>query len=175
VKNSINEKIRERTSTLVGTAYRKLLLPDISARLCNVVVTLVDSLIAVRFIGLNAVSAIALLTPLFLFVNFLHCIFGSGTTPVLVRYKSRGQGKEAKRAFGTILLCELVGFTAICIVLRIFLRRILGLFTDDAALIGDAVLYYLPMLYTQPLAEAGLIFERGMKTDGRPGFFPSAV
>ena len=167
----MTERIHYRNSVLINKAYQKLVLPDISARLCGMLVTLADSLIAARWIGISAVSAIALVAPILLFEQCLHDFFVSGTTQVLIRYKSRGQQAQANRAFGVILADVFLWYLLIWGLSLIWMKNVLHLFTQNEELIEDSFLYFIPMAVCYPICEAGLCLERGFKTDGRNGFF----
>jgi len=167
----MKEHITYRNSELVNKAYKKLLIPDVITRLCGMVVTLADSLIAARFIGTAAVSAIALVAPFILFNECLHDLFASGTTGVLIKYKSHGQLREADRAFGAILINVFLWYVLIFGLASVFAEKLFRIFTSDSTLIADSIRYFLPIAVCQPFCELGLCFERGFKTDGRNGFF----
>lgn len=167
----MDNSIRYRNSALVNKAYKKLVIPDITSRLCSMIGVLVDSLIAARFIGIEAMSAIALVVPFTLFSSFLHDLLVSGTTPTLIKYKSRGQLKQADRAFAAIIINTLFWYLIVYGLFLIFAENLLRLFTQDDALIADGLEYFIPMILFEPFCELGLCFERGFKTDGRNGFF----
>lgn len=167
----MSQQIQHRNSALINKAYRKLILPDISSRMLNMLVLLADSLIAARYIGTTAVSAIALVAPLTLFDSCLHDLLCSGTTPLLIKYKSRGQLSQADRAFAAILVNTFFWYAVIYGISLPLSGNIFRLFSQDDILVSDAVQYFIPMALFQPFCELGLCFERGFKTDGRSGFF----
>lgn len=160
-----------RTAKLMNSRFQSIAVPRISARICSLITVMVDSLVAARFIAPEALAAITLLSSVFVFMSFFHDIFVSGVTTVIVRKKSLGLNREADRALGSFTLVTLLVFGSMSAVLMIFGREILGLFTDDAALVEQALKYYYPSMIAAPINETLLCLERGFQTDGRPGFF----
>lgn len=165
------KKIQNRNSSLIYRAYKKLLLPDVFLKLNNIIISLINSLIVAKFIGLNAIAAITLVTSLTLVDECLHDLLVSGIGKVLIKYKSKGQNEKANRAFGAILANALLWYIIVYIILLIFMRQIFGLFTKDSVLISECILYFIPMAVCAPFQEVGLCLERGFITDGNIVFF----
>lgn len=164
-----NEKIRNYS--LVNKTYKKLVLPDIASRVCVIIVTLLDSFLAARFIGEYAIAAVALAMPIIIFSNFLHDICASGTMRVMIKYKSRGQAEQAARAWGVIIFNTIACFVIVFAVVLFLLKYILAFFTKDVELISYSLEYIVPTVIFIPVGECGLVIERGLKTDGKPAFF----
>lgn len=160
-----------RTARLMNSRFQRIAIPRLSARICSLITVMVDSLVAARFIAPEALAAITLISSVFVFMSFFHDIFVSGVTTVIVRKKSLGMNREADRALGSFTLVTFLVFSSLSVVLMVFGRRILGLFTDDTALVEQALKYYYPSMVAAPINETLLCLERGFQTDGRPGFF----
>lgn len=163
--------MKERNNKLIIIAYRKLAIPSAAAKLCVALVVFVDSLIAAKFINVGAVSAIAFVAPVIAVDNALFSLLGSGTVPVLMRYKSKGQMRESNRAFAAIMGNVFLCYIAICWSSISYMQYIFMLFTEDAGLIQDAMSYFIPIAICEPFCVALLCFERGLITEGNTGYF----
>lgn len=168
---SVKYEVKNRTSELINSVYRKLVFADASSKICIIVVTIVDSVVAARFLGNRAISAIALAVPVIHCMDWVHDLLVSGTMQVIVKYKSRGQAKQAERAFGAILINAFFWYVLCHLLIFLLSKQIFGFFTDDPELIADSISYLLPVVMFNPICEACLCLERGFKTDGRPAFF----
>lgn len=169
--NNSGELIRPWSSKMIKKADRSMLGASLTGNLTNVAISFVDYFFVARFLGVNVVAAMALLTPFSLFSSVLHDFLVSGTIAVITRYKSRGENKKAARAFGAILINQMLIYAAIYALMLTFARPLLGLFTDDEELIRNGILYFTPSALSITFIEAGLCLERGFRTDGSAKFF----
>ncbi|MDO4477594.1 MAG: MATE family efflux transporter [Lachnospiraceae bacterium] len=164
-------RVRKRSTKLIHQVLGKLVIGDASSRIGALLVTLIDSIIAARFVGVQAIPAIALVVPVIQCMTIVQDFFLSGTTQVLITYKSQGQNREANRAFAAILTNIVGVYAVMCGILFVVSRPLFGFFTQDATLISDSFAYLLPMLILEPINIGGYCLERGFRTDGRFSFF----
>lgn len=166
-----NETVGKRTDRLVQTAYRRNLLPTLASSIGVQLMLVLNSLFAGRFIGESAVAAAAMLIPFTLFQNVLHDYFVAGTISTVTRRKSVGNNAQACRAFGAILINQLFWYVLIDSLFFIFGKQLMHLFSGDEQLVANALDYFYPYIVAQPLIGMGMCLERGLRVDGRPGFF----
>ncbi|MDO4487632.1 MAG: MATE family efflux transporter [Eubacteriales bacterium] len=164
-------EIENRNTRLLGRIYRKYLVPNMTSQLSLILITFFDSLVAARYIGIDAVQAIALLNPI-IFIDFIfHDFFISGISTVITRYKGLGESGKAKRAFAAIVFHQFFGYLFMYGLIIAFIRPILSFFSVDPTLIADAIKYYIPYAMAIPFAKAAFCLERGFNTDGNSSFF----
>lgn len=165
------ELIRPWSSKMIRKADAAMLGASLTGNLTNVAISFVDYFFVARFLGVDVVAAMALLTPFSLFSSVLHDFLVSGTIAVITRYKSCGENKKAARAFGAILVNQILVYALVYALMLTFARPLLRLLTDDEELIRNGILYFTPSALTITFIEAGLCLERGFRTDGSPKFF----
>ena len=141
--------------------------PYIGSALSVALVTMIDSLVAGRSIGPEALAAVAATAPLISISEILHCLLGFGIDKLMIQEIGRGNRKAANRIFAIVLVAVAVVFALVYLLIIIFEEPILNLIQIDPSLQGAVIIYSRPLLFTMPLFEIFLCIERAFRVDGR--------
>lgn len=162
-----------KNSELMESRTKKMATPYIAGTLSVALVSLIDSLIAGRSIGSEALAAVAATAPLLSIGEILHCLLCFGVDKLMIQMIGKGDRKAANRIFGSVLVAIAVIFVLVFGLIIVFERPILSLMQIDPSLHDKVLAYSLPLLITNPLFEVFLCIERAFRVDGRAKLFAS--
>lgn len=149
----------------------KLFGPYAISAICTLAITMINTIIAGKFIGATALAAIELTTPILLIDEGLHEIFGTGIPRIISKLRVEKGKETADRAIAAILTAVCISYVVVVAGLLIFSRDIVGMFTDDPQLVDSALAYLRPTVAVMPLFEIFLCLEFAFTIDGRAKLF----
>ncbi|MGN0668951.1 MAG: MATE family efflux transporter [Oscillospiraceae bacterium] len=165
-----------RTSATINKKYTEYLLPTVLTAMATNIANIVDSMMAGNLLGVDALSAISILSPISQLYFALTVMFGLGASSVIAVAKGKNDAQKANRIF----TAELFVLGALCVILiavqLIFADGICSLLItgDDTvhALVYD---YYIPFIIGTPLQLFLLCAIYIVRADNRPRFSSNII
>lgn len=119
---------------------RQLALPAIIGMLITAIYNVVDTLF-VSVLGTEAVGAVSIVYPLFMFLSAIGLMYGVGSGSFISRLLGSGDKKQANRVASTTLISSLASAIVLGILLFIGIKPILGLFGATDTIMPHALSY----------------------------------
>lgn len=169
--NNLSTSVDERNSVLLNKNLYKLVLANIAGRLCNKILTIIDSILGSRFIGPEGMAAVSIFSPIDLMDNALHAILAAGLVILYSRYCGRNDKRKANWTYSAVLVTTFISYIVLSGLLLVFSKSFVSFYMETDTSYRLAMDYYIPMVIALPFFEASLLTERAFMTDGRPFFF----
>lgn len=165
LKDSIDFK-----NTDVGTLFRKLLLPTVMGMIFSALFVITDGIFVGKGIGSDALAAVNIVSPLWLFSTGVGLMFGVGASVVASIHLSHGKPKVARiNITQSVVLSSLLLMatsTLFCLTAP-QLVRLLGASERLAPLAVEYMLWFVPFSWCTALLNSGMFF---IRLDGSPNF-----
>ena len=165
LKDSIDFK-----NTDIGTLFRKLLLPTVMGMIFSALFIITDGIFVGKGIGSDALAAVNIVSPLWLFSTGVGLMFGVGASVVASIHLSQGKPKVARInitqsvVFSSLLLMSTSTLFCLC---APDLVRMLGASERLAPLAVEYMLWFVPFSWCTALLNSGMFF---IRLDGSPNY-----
>lgn len=170
----IKKLININSNDLISKMYLSIVAVMIFNQLATHVATIIDGVIASRYYGDDAFSAISLLGPLLKCMVMFFAIFASGTQIIAAGKAGKGEIKSANEAFSTSVISGLVitaVFCFLCIINRDMMFSICGVKVSSHPGIYDNMTAYLkgyligaPAIMLTTVISPLIVLDNGKKT-----------
>ena len=169
--------VLKRTPVLIKRKFMEYFVPTVLTAMANSIAMLVDSTIVNITLGINAFSAVNLMSPIVQLYVALSILLGMSCATVIAKFKGEeGGAAEKSSAVFSMSVFALLGVSLLLIVLQLlFNESIVSLLTKDAALQKLLKAYYLPFILGTPitLLTTGCVYI--IRTEGRPKFASAII
>lgn len=165
-----------RTPATINKKYTEYLLPTVLTAMATNIANIVDSMMAGNLLGVDALSAISILSPISQLYFALTVMFGLGASSVIAVAKGKNDAQKANRTF----TAELFVLGALCVIMvavqLVFADGICSLLiTDDDIVHALAYDYYIPFIIGTPLQLFLLCAIYIVRADNRPRFSSNII
>ena len=157
-------------NTDIGTLFRKLLLPTVMGMIFSALFVITDGIFVGKGIGSDALAAVNIVAPLWLFSTGIGLMFGVGASVVASIHLSHNKQKTARINItqsvvisSLLLMCT---STLFCLTAP-SLVRMLGASERLAPLAVEYMLWFVPFSWCTALLNSGMFF---IRLDGSPNF-----
>ena len=155
-------------NNFASKAYRAFLLWGISTTIGSAVCTFVDATLVGNYIGGEALAAVNVGTPLFLFFAVIGVTIASGANVLIGRQLGKADTQKANRLFQEQLTLALI-VSAVCTFVGIvFATPILKLLGANAEMIGYAREYAMVVFFSSGLFILYQVLAFSVRSDGNP-------
>lgn len=165
LKDSIDFK-----NTDIGTLFRKLLLPTVMGMIFSALFVITDGIFVGKGIGSDALAAVNIVSPLWLFSTGVGLMFGVGASVVASIHLSQGKPKVARINITQSVVISsllLMGTSTLFCIFAPELVRMLGASERLAPLAIEYMLWFVPFSWCTALLNSGMFF---IRLDGSPNF-----
>lgn len=149
-------------------AYRAFLLWGISTTIGSAICTFVDATLVGNYIGGEALAAVNIATPLFLFFAVIGITIASGANVLIGRQLGQANMQEANRLFQEQLTFGLLVSVVCTFIGVIFATPILKMLGANAEIIGYAKAYSMVVFFSSGLFILYQILSFSVRSDGNP-------
>lgn len=165
-----------RNPATINKKYTEYLLPTVLTAMATNIANIVDSMMAGNLLGVDALSAISILSPISQLYFSLTIMFGLGASSVIAVAKGKNDIQKANRT----LTAELFVLGA----LSVFLVAVQLVFADGICsllITGDDIVhalayeYYIPFIIGTPLQLLLLCSIYIVRADNRPRFSSNII
>ena len=154
----------------ITTLFRKMFLPTVSGMLFSSLLIISDGILVGRGIGSDALAAINIVAPIWLFATGIGLMFGMGGSVVASLYLARNKVQEAQRTT-TIALGLSSAILFLCSILVLSFSdlslKLLGCTERLEQGAFDYLVGFIPFLATNAFVCSGSFFVR---LDGAPKY-----
>ncbi len=157
-------------NTRIGTLFRKLLLPTVMGMIFSALFVITDGIFVGKGIGSDALAAVNIVSPLWLFSTGIGLMFGVGASVVASIHLSHGKQKTARinitqsAVFSSLLL--MCTSTVFCLFAP-HIVRLLGASERLLPLAVEYMLWFVPFSWCTALLNSGMFF---IRLDGSPKY-----
>lgn len=153
---------------------RKLLavfiLPSLAQMAVSSVYDVINRLFAIQGVGINAVSAMTLASPLVNLTAAFCVLVSSGTSVIYTIKRGEGDSNESRKVVGNSLLLSLIVGIVTCAILSMFSQHILSFFGKTGS-VSDYEIQYIKIFAFCPIFQvAGYSLSYTIRAQGRPLF-----
>ena len=156
LKDSIDFK-----NTDVGTLFRKLLLPTVMGMIFSALFVITDGIFVGKGIGSDALAAVNIVSPLWLFSTGVGLMFGVGASVVASIHLSHGKPKVARiNITQSVVISSLLLMTTSTLfcLMAPQLVRLLGASERLAPLAVEYMLWFVPFSWCTALLNSGMFW-----------------
>ena len=137
---------------------------------------IVDMAVVGQYHGPNGSAALAVFAPIWNVIYSLGLMAGIGGSVLYSAARGKNDStSEANEYFTASLLCGGLLISAAWLVIALFHRPLLLFFGADETLLGLAVQYLQPILFTLPFFAFNELLAAFLRNDGHPGLATAAV
>ena len=143
-------------------------LPVILSNLFSNIYGLVDSIFVANLVGIEALSAVNIVSPFLAVSLAVGTMLGAGGSAIVAKLIGEGKEKEARSSF---TLFFIVGMSISVLFLAlglVFEKQILFLLGADDSVYGYCKDYALPIFISVPFMMASIIFQIFLTANGKP-------
>lgn len=165
MKDSIDFK-----NTDIGTLFRKLLLPTVLGMIFSALFVITDGIFVGKGIGSDALAAVNIVAPLWLFATGIGLMFGVGASVVASIHLSHGKTKAARiNITQSVVICSLLllGTSTLFCLLAPQVVHWLGGSERLAPLAIEYMVWFVPFSALTALLNSGMFF---LRLDGAPNY-----
>lgn len=149
-------------------AYRAFLLWGISTTIGSAICTFVDATLVGNYIGEEALAAVNIATPLFLFFAVIGITIASGANVLIGRQLGQANTQEANRLFQEQLTFALLVSVICTFIGVVFATPILKMLGANAEIIGYAKAYSMVVFSSSGLFILYQVLSFSVRSDGNP-------
>lgn len=156
--------------TDVGTLFRKLLLPTVMGMIFSALFVITDGIFVGKGIGSDALAAVNIVSPLWLFSTGVGLMFGVGASVVASIHLSHGKIKTARINITQSVVISSLLLMCTSTLFCLFspeVVRLLGASERLAPLAIEYMLWFVPFSWCTALLNSGMFF---LRLDGSPKF-----
>jgi len=147
----------------------KFALPTILAILVLHTFAIIDGIFAMRALGMEAMAAIAIFTPLFTVVMAIGMFFAAGGSAVIVKKLGEGKHVEARQNYTFISVLAFIFTLTVSAVIAIFPSTVLNILGANYEIYDLAKTYLRIAVWAFPFMTIGQVFNTFLIADGKPG------
>jgi len=147
----------------------KFAFPTIFAILILHTFVIIDGIFAIRALGMEAMAAIAIFTPLFTTVMAIGMFFAAGGSAVIVKKLGEGKHREARQNYTFVSVLAFILILIISIAIAIFPSTILNILGANYEIYNLATTYLRIAVWAFPFMTIGQVFNTFLIADGKPG------
>lgn len=165
----------QRSSYLVGHAFRRFLLASVLTASASQVGTLIDGLMLSRFINEEAMSAINITSPVTQVLFAICVLIGTGGSMLAGMAMGNHRRDEASGLFSTVVSTALVVGFVLGALGVLLLNPLVGLLCPDESLRGYASEYLFVILPASMIYMVMVVVQMFVTIDGEPKRVTAAV
>lgn len=157
-------------NTQIGTLFRKLLLPTVMGMIFSALFVITDGIFVGKGIGSDALAAVNIVSPLWLFSTGIGLMFGVGASVVASIHLSHGKQKTARINITQSVVISSLLLMCTSTVFCLFAPHVVQLLGASERLVPLAVeymLWFVPFSWCTALLNSGMFF---IRLDGSPKF-----
>ena len=172
-KTRIMEKMRDSIdfkNTDIATLFRKLLLPTVLGMIFSALFVITDGIFVGKGIGSDALAAVNIVAPLWLFSTGVGLMFGVGASVVASIHLSHGKVKVARINITQSVVISSLLLMCTSTIFCIFAPQVVQLLGGSERLTPLAVeymLWFVPFSLFTALLNSGMFF---LRLDGSPNY-----
>lgn len=154
----------------IGKLFRKLLLPTVMGMIFSALFVITDGIFVGKGIGSDALAAVNIVSPLWLFSTGIGLMFGVGASVVASIHLSHDKPKTARINISQSVVVSSLLLMCTSTVFCIFapeVVRLLGASERLAPLAMEYMLWFVPFSWCTALLNSGMFY---LRLDGSPKF-----
>lgn len=165
-----------RNPATINKKYTEYLLPTVLTAMATNIANIVDSMMAGNLLGVDALSAISILSPISQLYFSLTIMFGLGASSIIAVAKGKNDAQKANRIFTAELLVLGILSVVLITVQLVFADGICSLLiTGDDTVHALAYDYYIPFIIGTPIQLFLLCAIYLVRADNRPRFSSNII
>lgn len=165
-----------RNPATINKKYTEYLLPTVLTAMATNIANIVDSMMAGNLLGVDALSAISILSPISQLYFSLTIMFGLGASSIIAVAKGKNDAQKANRIFTAELLVLGILSVVLIAVQLVFADGICSLLiTGDDTVHALAYDYYIPFIIGTPIQLFLLCAIYLVRADNRPRFSSNII
>lgn len=145
-------------------------LPVILSSLFSNIYGLVDSIFVANLVGIEALSAVNIVSPFLAISLAVGTMLGAGGSAIIAKLLGEGKIKEARSNFTLFFIVGMAISMLFLAVGLIFENQVLFLLGADESVYGYCREYALPVFISVPFMMASIIFQIFLTANGSPTF-----